>query len=1859
MAKTIHETIESLHQALCDYIEATYHIGNPALIAQRKKLLRQVGATRQIPFLESTPRYQSGNKFSEIQNLPAGALAAYEVLSTASDGCPQVLHDPAYSHQVDAIRLSLVEERNLVIMTGTGSGKTESFLLPILGQLAREASNSAKSFSAPAMRALILYPMNALVNDQLGRLRAMFGDPRLVDLFTNWSGRPARFARYTSRTPYAGVRTAKKDPRKLKSFEDFYVDTERTAEDGGSEFQAEAARLLSELKKRGKWPAKPSLAEWYGAKGARWQDKNKKFTRAITLEGDAELLTRHEVQENPPDLLVTNYSMLEYMLMRPIERGIFDATARWLHDNPQEKFLVVLDEAHLYRGAPGAEVGLLLRRFRDRLGVGVDRLKFICATASFSDRDYAPEFGAQLSGASVESFVPVTGSLKLAPTSSIGSASDASALASIELDDFYGPAPAQRIAAVEPFLRHSGVVPTESAEADLYEALRSFGVMGMLTDTTMREATPLSQLGGLLFPGVAPDIADRAVTSLLALGSVARPVPDAPGLLPCRVHNFFRGLPGLWACMDPSCTAIAEAAHRSAACGRLYAQPRERCECDAQVLQLFTCRNCGTAYGRAYSDDIENPNSLWSEPGRQLRFSGGDVESLLPLDLLLEQPRDLEEVEEAYYDLETGRLNSPTQGPRMRSVFLRKNRFSAAVGDDGEQDTRREARGQFAPCGACGTYAASSRSPVQDHQTKGDQPFQTLVARQLQVQPPNQAGNSSFAPLRGRKVLVFSDSRQVAARLAPNLQMYSTRDSLRPMLIWGLEKLQSVPAIARKLSLDDVYLAVLLASCALPVRLRPETMAGESFDAMRIVERAVQEEDALNDSAALVGLCTELRSERPPVALLDDIYKTVQDMHLGLEALALASLAERADKSAALAKALESIDGVAESDEDKLALARTWLRCWSRRRLGFWLNAMPTNWWMRPTSSGTSIRGQKGKFSAMERVIPDRVARKKFDTKWLPVLMREFTSAHDGTFRLEGRNLRLLLEGRWVTCRTCRSVHRPVSTIHHCLDCGSTDVQALDPNADEIFLARKGYYRRPVLEALGTPPVAPLALIAAEHTAQLNAPQSEDVFSKAEENELLFQDVDLSWKSDGAKSTAIDVLSSTTTMEVGIDIGALSGVALRNMPPGRANYQQRAGRAGRRGNAVATVIAFGSADSHDEHYFSKPDAMIRGAVVDPRLTLNNVEIARRHIRAFLLQTYYQDRVPVSVDAANHSLFSVLGTVAAFRLAESRLNIHDFETWLADNQAALETRVRSWLPAELGAAAISDLVRGMAADCLDEVQIAIAPGPDERAPVPQDDEEEDDEADNAETPEEVEDSKPAQLGRVDTLLDRLLYRGILPRYAFPTDVATFAVFDVARSTEFRHVMRFAPSQSLPIALSQYAPGKEVWISGKCYMSGAIYSPMRNERYEAFKHRRIYRECSVCGFAHTLDVTQGVDVRSVADCSACGSEGTFGPARFWLRPPGFAHPIDVPEVTSPDDMPETSYATRAKLTMETPPDSGSWFHVNDRLRVLPTRQHLLVSNTGPDRDGYTYCVKCGRIEASSSPTPSLFSPHAKPYPAGVDSTCDGTLAFRNFVLGTDFITDVALVSLRLSEPLRLKPGTYPTQVALRTVSEALAKAAGIMLNIEPGEVLAEFRPAVTKDSTGRDGLEAEIFLYDTLPGGAGFSTLVSQETRRLFEIALDVLKSCAEGCESSCYRCLRSFKNKIEHSLLDRHVGIELLEHLLQGTVPEFSPQRLQKAVRLLNADLARQSDGRETFEAHSQLRRRDGDDFDFHIVAMAESGRRVGVLISAPLVDEDEVLSDAFEALEEGQVDSIVVISELVVRGNLAAATLMVKEAMVG
>ena len=326
----------------------------------------------------------------------------------------------------------------------------------------------------------------------------------------------------------------------------------------------------------------------------------------------------------------------------------------------------------------------------------------------------------------------------------------------------------------------------------------------------------------------------------------------------------------------------------------------------------------------------------------------------------------------------------------------------------------------------------------------------------------------------------------------------------------------------------------------------------------------------------------------------------------------------------------------------------------------------------------------------------------------------------------------------------------------------------------------------------------------------------------------------------------------------------------------------------------------------------------------------------------------------------------------------------------------------------------------------------------------------------------------------------------------------------------------------------------------------------------------------------------------------------------------------------------------------------------IRVLSDRTHLLVSNTGPKHEGYNYCTKCGRIEFSAEGSAAIFGPHLKPYPDEKDPTCPGSGTTRHLVLGTDFITDIALLSLRVAAPLKLKPGFYPTDVALRTVSEALAKAACQMLEIETGELMAEYRPALTP--AGRSGLEAEVFLYDTLPGGAGFSSQLAGRGSELFQRALTCLKICPENCDASCYRCLRSFKNKFEHGRLDRHVGAELLEYLISGDMQPFNEDRIKASTDLLSQDLERQADGK-TFERNASVAVPGLGEVTVPILATRADGKRFAIALSGALTTDHPADPGIAKLRETWDGVPVITINELLVRGNLPAATRSVQSSM--
>jgi hypothetical protein len=275
------------------------------------------------------------------------------------------------------------------------------------------------------------------------------------------------------------------------------------------------------------------------------------------------------------------------------------------------------------------------------------------------------------------------------------------------------------------------------------------------------------------------------------------------------------------------------------------------------------------------------------------------------------------------------------------------------------------------------------------------------------------------------------------------------------------------------------------------------------------------------------------------------------------------------------------------------------------------------------------------------------------------------------------------------------------------------------------------------------------------------------------------------------------------------------------------------------------------------------------------------------------------------------------------------------------------------------------------------------------------------------------------------------------------------------------------------------------------------------------------------------------------------------------------------------------------------------------------------------------------------------HKKPYPDEKDDTCRGDRTARGIVLGTDFITDVLLISLRVESPLTLPPGLLGTDVALRTLSEALSSAACNALELEASEIQAEYRPALTQK--GREGLEAEIYLYDKLPGGAGFVRQAGALGTRLFEEALSILENCPENCDSSCYRCLRSYKNKFEHNLLDRHSAARLARYLLNGTIPTLEGLRSERLIDLLYLDLKRQDVEGVTFERRAMINVPGLGTLEAPVLATSDNGTEYVIDVTEALTPQYSSKEEVRELMEFSSIP-VLPVDELLIRRNLPRAT---------
>jgi DEAD/DEAH box helicase domain-containing protein len=1727
---------EALKNTYLRYLDSPFDLRYEPLVEERRRMLDQDGRLYREPLIDPAPPYRSsGQLFSQVTaELLAGEWPdelVTQLSSFVDDGGLFPQRRKLYVHQKQTFQSVVCNGRDAVITSGTGSGKTECFLLPLAAALVKESAGWITSPPPPpvhdwwrhdappgsrgnrkyqprivqrahenpagrpaAMRALILYPLNALAEDQLVRLRTGFDSSAARSwLEDNRRGNRFYFGRYTGRTPVPGPSTS-----------------------GDSNLRAELRKIQ----------AAADAVQGNAAAAKYFQD----------LSG-GEMWSRWDMQDHAPDILITNYSMLNIMLMRAVEGPIFDQTRAWLEASTSNIFHLVVDELHAYRGTPGTEVAYLLRVLLDRLGLHPNhpQLRIIASSASLGDDESSLSYLEGFFGRRRERFDVIPGNpVEASPELARRVAGHRAALVQLGDDLTNGTPLAQAAEQFGQAVGAASAMQASSPAAMLGAALQEAGAADALrlacrNETEERnEPRSPARIAASMF-GDAPDGVAAAEGIIAGLGAAENGEGDA--LLPIRAHLMFRNVQGLWACSDPDCTEVT----RSERCpiGKLHHVPTPVCGCGARVLELLYCEPCGETYLGGFKAEGDNPGEWRLSPdypdleqvpdkaatdktyGNYAVFwPGGNASPASPS---WTQDRIRREWRAAGLDRHQGVVR--TGGTRDGCVYF----VGAGAGIGGLPAFPS----RCARCDADWSGRDSNPSPIRGQRTGFQKVAQVLADALLREIAPE--GQDEL-----RKLVVFSDSRQDAAKLSAGMRQAHYLDALRQALIEALSSAgEGAMAYSRQLSgatltpeeqaaaiefqAERPQDALVLMAAANPAMAQhPSKPGGPSFSdsarailteaqggAYRLGQLFSQAELALLSVGINPGgyssdaLWTNPKSQTgswrdlyrwsvsPPVRRALSELGPTQQTHLDrLGMLALKSAADICFSSGR--RGLESL-GVAHAHvPDSVA-------------------GLATQVVREATDSALRLLGERRRFQDTHPA---------HDADNIPGFLRQYldtVARHNGLDSLQlqgdvGRRLgaerltvnflvsptRLYLRrsaGQAWICERCRRVHLHASA-GVCTDCHSALGGPTQLPADA---AARDYY---------------LSLARSGPIFRLNCEELTGQTSKddARRRQRLFQGVALPPPDEEALTDTVDLLSVTTTMEAGVDIGSLQAVMLANMPPMRFNYQQRVGRAGRRGSALSIALTLCRGRSHDDYYFLRPQGITATPPPPPYVDMSVAPILRRVLAKEVLREAFDELAlfPAGGSENVHGEFGEASDWSGIRFL--------VEDWIASHGPRIEEL------ADLLLHATDPLLSAQRAQI-----IQFATGGELLAKI-----------------DEAADSEHLHQAQ---LSERLANSGVLPMFGFPTRVRS--LFH-KRPTGAKWPPEEIVDRPLDMAISQFAPGSETVKEGMVHTSIGVVryarqGPQIVEETDPLGPPIVVGACSRC---------QAIDNRTdlPQECPVCGAgQDKFRPLRL-SQPAGFR--TFFGEAQDYDGVFEwTPRATRPKLGVTGSPllreanfdvsrSSDTVYVINDNNGALFHFERLgpsgetwttrdAISKAAPGRNFIFTSAPDERALAAISPTDVLV--------AGIAAWPEGCSA----------------------DPLRVEG-----RAAHYSLGFMVRRAAAVHLDVADSELKVGMRTTV--DTLG--DVIGQIFLADTLENGAGYSSQLGRPEifRQLLEslVAPEAVArlSARHGaddhglaCRTSCHDCMRDFSNLAYHSILDWRMGLDMVRLALNPLAPiDFSP-----------------------------------------------------------------------------------------------------------
>ncbi len=1588
-------TSNFMFERFSNYAATTLSIKNELINMELKNLLKDSSKFSKGPIIEATPSYATGSDILELVN--KGVLSD-AFLDFNSHGLP--LDRKLYEHQEIAIKKICSENRNVVVATGTGSGKTEAFMIPILDYLLKQKN---KNELTPGVRALLLYPMNALANDQMKRLRELLkNEPEIT------------FGIYTGET------------------EEKYPDD--------------------------------------------------KFVRMHQIEPlENELISREQMKETPPNILLTNYAMLEYLMLRPDDNVFFQG------ELSNEWKFIVIDEAHTYTGTNGIEMSMLLSRLKNTIGLKEGEIRCILTSASLgSGREDFPKianFAHKLfrEEFSEEDIVEATkqdlekGDIWGKPECGLYG----KILISIINNDFRN---------LKEMLLESNIplnIVDEAYKANtgnyrgiLYDILLGDERINNTISILSKGPIDFKELSKKIFPD--NEESQEYMASLIDVCNYVRKSDNHSSLIPARYHYFIRALEGAFVVFAHKPYIYLERMNKALINGEEY-----------KAFEIGTCRRCNSLYlvGKVVKDEKTGYSYLKEYDNKYFEEDKG-----LKYFAVLEDNTYISTVNEDELV-----LDGMEEYPKF-SVFNLCTKCGAIREDIGKKTCdcinnrhvkllKVESREKLVKkCGICG--GMNPNGPIVRRFFLAEDAVSSVLATALYNKIPNKpktsksydSKNDIFGDLIeedkvNKQLLIFSDNRQSAAYFATYLNS-SYKDVLIKSILTKVILDNGKTCIENGWSLEDYHRRV--ERFAMDKNILHGTIESNKIE----IWKWIMGEFISSSPNSLCNMGYLHFSPNFEILKNSSILLNMPFLkEKGFSEKDMLSLYNYLFNQFRIHRAIEYPEYIKPTDpyfspiNFQGAFSRVVKNASKKGKRGYDIKSWEPS---QEAYSNSRLDYLSKVYKAKGLNNDKKVLMEDLDNLYdiftkdrspiYPYIINEYDKDYGAIIKLDPILFKVspgILDEN-VNYYKCSKCHK-ITTININNVCSSyrCDGVLYEIDMDEEY--KENHYKNLFANFEFE------EMRASEHTAQLKTEYAAEV-----QNKFINGD--------------INVLSCSTTFELGVDVGELETVFMKNMPPTPANYAQRAGRAGRRLDSTAYALTYSRLASHDFSNFTDPYKMISGTIKPPYFEISNTKIAKRHMYACALSAFWKRHSGYFKTVNDFFFKNVVPGPDLFKefLKEEPGDLYDLIKRIVPKELHLELEIDTWdwvdnLYGEYG---VMTKITTELHDDLEKLE---------------------------EAKNQAASSNDFMLARelhqtINTIKRRPLInyfsqKNLLPKYGFPVDVV-----DLEANFHIQEAKNVELNRDLQIAISEYAPESQVVANGKLWTSRYV----KKVREKDLIRKRFY-SCN-CGYFNT---TLSVREKDISSCPICGGKIHSG---IYMMPEfGF---ITEASVKDPGNTrPEKTYSSRKNFSGHGNIIEEKEFVIGNKIIKLSAQNHglLTVTNNGKG-GGFNICKNCGYGTVGGKPA-SHKNPEGK--------KCKGI--FERVALGYDFETDIVEIEFQnIFGDVNMEEGFWES--LMYAIIEGMSSA----LEIDRSDIDGTL---YVKSSHAKS-----IVLFDTVPGGAGHVKRLLDEEQFINSLtnALEKVSSCSCGGEkqdTSCYNCLRNYYNQYCHDKLTRGYAMQGLETIL--------------------------------------------------------------------------------------------------------------------